>query len=57
MLNFTYEQLPIRVVFGAGSFDPWNAGAALCEADRRLGVQCVVEIPDGDPNTAEWRYQ
>jgi maleylacetate reductase len=33
MLNFTYEQLPVRVVFGAGSFD------RLAEEVGRLGLK------------------
>src|SRR6185437_7583159 len=38
MLNFTYEQLPVRVVFGAGSFDK------LAEELERLGLKRVMVL-------------
>ena len=38
MLNFTYEQLPVRVVFGAGSFDK------LAEELERLGLKRAMVL-------------
>lgn len=38
MLNFTYEQLPSRVVFGAGSFD------RLAEEVERLGLKRAIVL-------------